>query len=133
VAVYEGVRIDDTWFLASEYVEGISQADVIREAGPCSVPQACRLVRQAATGVRRLHEVGLVHRNIKPRKLLREAGTGVVKLTPSTIACLETGRAADSGLQELEEFSRRSAEHTRFRAPEQWTGGRSIAAPTCTA
>lgn len=120
VTIYEGGRIDETWFLAREYVAGPSLAEKVRSDGPFPVARACRFIRQAAMGVARIHESDLVHRDIKPQHLLLDSSTGVVKLKLSSIVCLEKGHPSRPELRDLEEAASSPAGTLLYAAPEQW-------------
>jgi serine/threonine protein kinase len=66
-------------FLVMEYIDGVSlQAAVARHGAlPCGTAAYC--ARQAALGLQRAYEVGLVHRDVKPANLLVDRN-GLVKL-----------------------------------------------------
>jgi serine/threonine-protein kinase len=70
VLVYDGNQIGDTHYLAMEYVEGTTLAQLVKESGPLPLPLACAYVRQAALGLQHAHGHGLVHRDIKPSNLI---------------------------------------------------------------
>jgi serine/threonine protein kinase len=66
-------------YLALEYVEGESLADLVKRRGPLPVELAAECVRQAALGLQHAHDAGWVHRDIKPSNLLLTQA-GVVKI-----------------------------------------------------
>jgi serine/threonine-protein kinase len=60
-----------TYFLAMDYVQGQTLADVLRNAGgKLSEVDALKVMTQVARAVAALQEKGLVHRNIKPAHIL---------------------------------------------------------------
>jgi serine/threonine protein kinase len=66
-------------FLVMEYVDGSSLHDVVTKGGPLSIVRAAHYIRQAALGLQHAHEVGLVHRDIKPGNLLLSR-QGLIKI-----------------------------------------------------
>ena len=70
VQAYDAREIDGTPVLIMEFVDGLDLAELVRRIGPLPVADACELVRQAALGLQRAHEHGLVHRDIKPSNLM---------------------------------------------------------------
>ncbi|RLB61524.1 MAG: serine/threonine protein kinase [Deltaproteobacteria bacterium] len=64
-----GVMDDGTPFIVMELLEGESLADRLKRAGPLSLEQADLLVRQTTKVLSKAHELGVVHRDIKPDNL----------------------------------------------------------------
>lgn len=63
-------------FLAMEYVDGRTLAEVIADHGAMPWPQAVRLLSTALEGIAQAHRAGIIHRDLKPDNLmLTEAGT----------------------------------------------------------
>jgi WD40 repeat protein/tRNA A-37 threonylcarbamoyl transferase component Bud32 len=71
VAAHDAEQAGGVHFLVMEYVEGTSLADLVKQAGPLSVQQACICARQTALGLQHAFERGMIHRDIKPHNLLR--------------------------------------------------------------
>lgn len=57
-------------FLVMDWAEGADLKEVLAEEGPLPVQLACKLIRQACTGLSAIHKAGLVHRDIKPANLV---------------------------------------------------------------
>ncbi len=67
-------------FFAMEYVTGRSLDEVVQEEGVPDLEAALDLLVQAASGLAAAHEVGIVHRDVKPSNVLVR-GDGTVKIT----------------------------------------------------
>lgn len=72
-------------YIAMEYVEGQSLAEVIAQRSPMALDEAVRYARQAAEGLDAIHAEGIVHRDIKPQNLLLDK-RGHVRLTDYGLA-----------------------------------------------
>ena len=70
VQAYDAGEAEQVPYLVMEYVDGLSLADLIQRLGPLPLPEACELIRQAASGLQCAHENGLVHRDVKPSNLM---------------------------------------------------------------
>ncbi len=57
-------------FLAMEYMEGITLRKHVERYGPLGVEAALRVARQAAESLQEAHDLGMVHRDIKPHNLM---------------------------------------------------------------
>ncbi|HCS53081.1 protein kinase [Rubinisphaera sp.] len=70
VTAFDAEQADDVHFLVMEYVDGTDLSEVVHEQGSLSVDQACEYARQAALGLQHAHDLGMVHRDIKPHNLM---------------------------------------------------------------
>ncbi|MCA9267401.1 MAG: serine/threonine protein kinase [Planctomycetales bacterium] len=61
-------------FLVMEYVHGSSLQDIVDDRGPLAYETAVRWAAEAAHGLAKAHEHGLIHRDVKPANLLIEDG-----------------------------------------------------------
>jgi len=97
VHAYDAEQAMDTHFLVMEFVEGTTLSSLVEQQGPLSVAQACDYIRQAALGLQRAFEHGMIHRDIKPHNLMRTP-QGVVKILDFGLARLmsETSPALSS-------------------------------------
>jgi serine/threonine-protein kinase len=57
-------------YLAMEYVEGSDLREILRREAPLEPARALRLIAQVADAVDAAHELGLVHRDVKPGNIL---------------------------------------------------------------
>jgi serine/threonine-protein kinase len=76
VVLYDAGNDGNIYFLAMEYVEGLTLDRMVRMHGPLPIKQAADYVRQTALGLQHAYEQGLVHRDIKPSNLLVAQRTG---------------------------------------------------------
>jgi serine/threonine protein kinase len=77
-------------YLVMEFIAGESLEECVARAGSMSVESILRIGRQTALGLSAAHEVGLVHRDMKPANILLENGIKRVRITDFGLA-----RAAD--------------------------------------
>ena len=75
----------DMCFIVMEYIRGESVADLIHREGYLEESVALDILEQAAHGLSVIHEMGLVHRDIKPGNLMLTQN-GKVKITDFGIA-----------------------------------------------
>jgi WD40 repeat protein/tRNA A-37 threonylcarbamoyl transferase component Bud32 len=80
VSVYEVGQAENLPLLVSEFVEGITLADLLSDARP-TVQDAAQLIAAVADALQYAHDMGVVHRDVKPSNIMLEAGgvtSGVV-------------------------------------------------------
>jgi tRNA A-37 threonylcarbamoyl transferase component Bud32 len=87
VTAHDADQAGDSHFLVMEYVDGYSFDKLVARAGPLPVKDACQLIRQAALGLQHAHEMGMVHRDVKPHNLMLSRG-GLVKILDFGLAQL---------------------------------------------
>ena len=90
VRVFDVGEADGRPFIAMEYVEGETLAELIARRGRLSPAEAARLGTQVCAGLAAAHAAGLVHRDVKPQNLLLRAD-GVLKLGDFGIAAGHEG------------------------------------------
>jgi serine/threonine-protein kinase len=112
VQVFDAAE-DGRPFLVMEYVDGETVADRLARGSAFSPAEVMSLATELSAGLAHAHEMGIVHRDVKPHNVLLGPG-GVSKLTDFGIArALE-----DQGLTEIGTVLGTA----RFMAPEQAAG-----------
>ena len=72
--LYDAVEADGTILLASRWVDGTPLNALVAENGPLEPIRAVRLVSQIAAALQAAHDMGLVHRDVKPSHVLVTRG-----------------------------------------------------------
>src|SRR5579864_688465 len=81
-------------FLVMELLEGADVSQLLRQMGPMPVELAVAVIAQACAGLAKAHEIGIVHRDVKPGNLFlsrTEYGDRVVKVLDFGIAKIRRG------------------------------------------
>ena len=112
IHVYDYFEDKTGAFLVSEYVAGASLRKLLDENGRLGPEQALGVTRGALTGLAFAHELGLVHRDVKPENLLADM-EGTSKLA-------DFGQAFFAG--EVKGGERQSTGSPAYMSPEQVRG-----------
>ncbi len=86
VTIHDYGRIEgepERYFMAMEYLDGMTLAQCIDSRAPLPADETLRLLRQVARGLREAHRLGAVHRDLKPSNIMLvpdEEGAEVVKI-----------------------------------------------------
>ena len=76
VGVYALRETDNGLFMVMEYVQAKTVSDWLREKGSFQIDEAFKIIRQLLNAINHAHQVGVIHRDIKPNNiLLCEDGT----------------------------------------------------------
>jgi len=71
ITVHDYGRTDDgIFFIAMEYLEGITLQQLLHESGPLPWPRALRIGAQICRSLREAHKLGIVHRDLKPANVM---------------------------------------------------------------
>lgn len=98
-------------YITMSYVAGETLTSLVKRVGPLPVPQALALARQIADGMAAAHEVGVVHRDLKPDNVM---------VTPDGQALI-----MDFGIASSSESAKDGGQIVgtiSYMAPEQATG-----------
>lgn len=82
---YDLGKVDDTPFLSMEYVRGMTLRYLIDSSGKLPYSAALRVTRQLCDGIDCVHELGILHRDIKAENVILEP-SGNLKLMDFGIA-----------------------------------------------
>jgi serine/threonine protein kinase len=73
-------------FIAMEYIEGRTLAQIIDSDGPLTVDEALRVTREIASGLQHAHKARAVHRDLKPSNVMIRSSDGAVKILDFGVA-----------------------------------------------
>ncbi|MEZ0229797.1 MAG: serine/threonine-protein kinase, partial [Planctomycetota bacterium] len=85
VQVYETGVERDLPYIAMEYVEGFSAAEIVKMRGKLPWQEAVKIVVAAARGLEAAHASGVLHRDVKPANIL-VANDGRIKVADFGLA-----------------------------------------------
>lgn len=87
-------------FIVMEYIEGQSLKSLMTAAGPLPVARACSIIKQAAAALDAAHQLGLIHRDIKPDNIVLVVSNGqeVAKVLDFGIAKIQGANTNTTGM-----------------------------------
>src|SRR6266511_1696211 len=88
VTLYDVVREEERTFIVMELVEAPTLAEVVRDRGPLPAAEVAAIGLQLLDALRAAHQVGIVHRDVKPGNVMVPPGEGGAKLADFGIASL---------------------------------------------
>ncbi|HEU4434980.1 MAG TPA: protein kinase, partial [Pyrinomonadaceae bacterium] len=95
LTVYEIGRADDTIFIATEFVDGLTLRQRLR-VKPLTLLEVLDIASQVASALVAAHAAGIVHRDIKPENIMVR-GDGIVKVLDFGLAKLTEREDSSSG------------------------------------
>jgi serine/threonine protein kinase/TolB-like protein/Flp pilus assembly protein TadD len=126
LTIYEFGQADGLYFIASEYVEGLTLRQKI-EAGLIDLSTVVDISIQIASALAAAHATGIVHRDIKPENVIyRNDGIvkvldfGIAKLNPMHISAAIRATVSAHGMMTTEPGIVRGT--ARYMSPEQARG-----------
>jgi serine/threonine protein kinase len=111
VSVITAEKIENTFFIVMEYVQGETLENIIAREGALELPRALDFICQICNGVDYAHAQGVIHRDLRPANML-VAESGLVKV-------------ADFGTSRLLELADKGTTvigSPPYMAPEQFQG-----------
>lgn len=115
-----------SWYIVMELVEGEDLGQILDREGAFAPERARRIVEQTLEALSSAHQAGFVHRDIKPRNLLRLAkspeGTDQIKVCDFGLAKAFDAAPSEAGSNEITRAGAFCGTPA-FMAPEQVVGG----------
>ncbi len=93
VRAYDIDNQGDTHYIVMEYVDGDDLQTMVKKHGPMAFDKVADYIAQAAHGLQHAHDVGLIHRDVKPANLLVNSA-GRVKLLDLGLALFSDDKQA---------------------------------------
>jgi serine/threonine-protein kinase len=100
---------DGVFYYAMEYLDGLNLEDLVRLDGPQPPGRVVHILRQVAGSLSEAHDIGLVHRDVKPSNVILVAERG---------GAPDVAKVVDFGLvKDLDERSWRTQDGNVFGTP----------------
>ncbi|MFC1417117.1 serine/threonine-protein kinase [Streptacidiphilus cavernicola] len=89
VTIHDVLEQDGKPWIVMELIDGRSLAELVEQEGTLNPREAAGIGAQVLAALHRGHQVGVIHRDVKPANVLLERATGRVVLTDFGIATYE--------------------------------------------
>ncbi|QMU74259.1 protein kinase [Streptacidiphilus sp. P02-A3a] len=89
ITIHDVLEQDGKPWIVMELIDGRSLAELVEQEGTLNAREAAGIGAQVLAALHRGHQVGVIHRDVKPANVLLEHGTGRVVLTDFGIATYE--------------------------------------------
>jgi serine/threonine protein kinase/WD40 repeat protein len=107
VTAYDAEQAGDLHYLVMEFVDGVSLDEVLHQRGPLPIDEACQYIRQTALALQHAHELGMIHRDVKPHNLMvMNAESRAAHALAPVIKVLDFGLAGFVNEAAVEEIER---------------------------
>ncbi|MEA3548582.1 MAG: serine/threonine protein kinase [Thermodesulfobacteriota bacterium] len=99
VAIYDyGRTAEGQFYYVMEYIDGLNMADLIEKEGPLPACRVVFLLRQICASLAEAHDLGLIHRDIKPLNVMVTVQGGIY----DQVKVLDFGMVKDIGATNLD-------------------------------
>jgi eukaryotic-like serine/threonine-protein kinase len=122
VKAFDADKDDKIHYIVLEYVDGLSLNDLVRQRGTLTLDRAANYICQAAIGLHHAHQMGVIHRDIKPGNMLIDRD-GLVKILDMGLARLYHDSADNLTLEHNAGQALGTAD---YLAPEQATNSHDV-------
>ncbi|MDD3026750.1 MAG: Stk1 family PASTA domain-containing Ser/Thr kinase [Erysipelotrichaceae bacterium] len=89
VEIYDVGEDNNEYFIAMEYVTGVTLKELIHKRGALHFIEAINIFKQAVAGVKAAHRLDIIHRDLKPQNIL-VTDSGIAKIADFGIASMES-------------------------------------------
>lgn len=118
VTIYDYGRTDEgVFYYAMELLDGVTLLEIVEADGPLPQSRVIHILRQCAMALHEAHQLGLVHRDIKPNNIMMTQQGGVHDVTKVLDFGLVKG--VDPKVDTTKTWSEAIIGTPRFMSPEQ--------------
>lgn len=104
----------DTHYIVMEYVDGDDLQTIVKKNGPMPFDKVAEYIAQSAHGLQHAHDVGLIHRDVKPANILINSA-GKIKILDLGLALVSDDAEASLTM----DFNDKVLGTADYLAPEQ--------------
>jgi serine/threonine protein kinase len=70
IQIFDAGVAEDIYFFVMEYVEGKNLTQILKDEGPFEEHKALEIIHRTAVGLAFAHEMGIIHRDVKPENIM---------------------------------------------------------------